>query len=142
MHLRCEANFHHDSIRLTRTAVEDVPPPWVRIATPDVLTELDMSPIEQLKIDEGELASLCRRYRVLELSVFGSVARGEADDASDVDLLVSFERGAKATLFTLADLQSELAELLRRPVDLVPKEGLKPAIRGEVLAEAQTLYAA
>lgn len=101
-----------------------------------------MSPIEQLKIDEVKLASVCRRYHVVELSVFGSVARGEAGDTSDVDLLVSFERGAKVTLFTLADLQSELAALLRRPVDLVPKEGLKPAIRGEVLAEAQTLYAA
>ena len=82
-----------------------------------------LRPIEHLKIDETSLASVCRRYHVVEL-------------------LVSFERGVKATLFTLADLQSELAELLRRPVDLVPKEGLKPAIRGEVLAEAQTLYAA
>ena len=101
-----------------------------------------MSPIEQLKVDEKELAQLCRRYRVVELSVFGSVARGEAREASDVDLLVTFERDAKVTLFTLADLQSELAALLRRPVDLVPKEGLKAAIRGEVLSEAQILYAA
>ena len=107
-----------------------------------MFTEAELSPIEQLKIDEAKLASVCRRYHVVELSVFGSVARGDAGEASDVDLLVSFERGAKITLFTLADLQSDLAELLRRPVDLVPKEGLKPAIRGEVLAEAQTLYAA
>ena len=104
-------------------------------------TEVALSPIEQLEIDEAKLASVCRRCHVVELSVFGSVVRGEAGDTSDVDLLVSFERGAKVTLFTLADLQSELAELLGRPVDLVPKEGLKPAIRGEVLAEAQTLYA-
>jgi predicted nucleotidyltransferase len=101
-----------------------------------------LRPIEQLNIDEGRLASVCQRYQVVELSVFGSVARGEAGDATDVDLLVSFESGAKVTLFTLADLQTELAELLRRPVDLVPKQGLKPAIRGAVLAEAQTLYAA
>ena len=104
--------------------------------------EAGLSPIEKLDIDEAELASVCRRYQVTELSVFGSVARGEAGDASDVDLLVSFERGAKVTLFTLVDLQVELAKLLRRPVDLVSKEGLKPAIRSEVLAEAQTLYAA
>ena len=101
-----------------------------------------MSPVEQLKIDETRLASICRRYRVLELSVFGSVARGEASDASDVDLLVVFERDAKVTLFTLVELQSDLAALLQRPVDLVPKEGLKPAIRSEVLSEAQILYAA
>ena len=62
-----------------------------------------MSPIEQLNIDADKLATVCRRYQVVELSVFGSVARGEAGDTSDVDLLVSFERGAKVTLFTLAD---------------------------------------
>lgn len=101
-----------------------------------------MSPIERLKIDEARLANLCRRYRVSELSVFGSIARGEGGEASDIDLLVSFERDAKVTLFTLVDLRVDLAELLQRPVDLVPKEGLKPAIRGQVLAEAQTLYAA
>lgn len=101
-----------------------------------------MSPIEKLDIDEAKLATVCRRYHVTELAVFGSVARGEAGDASDIDLLVSFERGAKVTIFTLVDLQSELAELLRRSVDLVSKDGLKPAIRSEVLAEAQTLYAA
>ena len=101
-----------------------------------------MSPMERLDVDAVQLASVCRRYHVVELSVFGSVARGDASSASDIDLLVSFERNAKVTLFTLVELQSELAELLRRPVDLVPKEGLKPAIRGDVLAEAKTLYAA
>ena len=101
-----------------------------------------MSPIEQLRIDEDRLASLCRRFQVLELSVFGSVARGEDRDGSDVDLLVTFLPGAIVTLFTLVELQSELAELLRRQVDLVPKDGLKPGIRSEVLADAKTLYAA
>ena len=101
-----------------------------------------MSPIEQLNVDEARLATLCRRYQVVELSVFGSVARGEAREASDVDLLVTFERDARVTLFTLAELQSDLAALLQRPVDLVPKDGLKPAIRGEILSEAQILYAA
>jgi predicted nucleotidyltransferase len=101
-----------------------------------------MSPIEELRIDENRLVALCHRFRVLELLVFGSVARGESRDDSDVDLLVTFLPGAVVTLFTLVELQSELAELLRRPVDLVPKDGLKPAIRGEVLADAKTLYAA
>jgi len=101
-----------------------------------------LSPIEKLKIDATELASICKRFRVVELSVFGSVVRGDEHQASDIDLLVLFESEAPVTLFTLAELQSELAALLRRPVDLVPKEGLKPAIRSEVLSEAQILYAA
>jgi len=46
------------------------------------------------------------------------------------------------TLFTLIEFQAELSELLGQPVDLVPKNGLKPALRREVLAEAQVLYAA
>jgi predicted nucleotidyltransferase len=61
---------------------------------------------------------------------------------SDVDLLVVFEEGARVTLFTLVDLQQELSALFRRPVDVVPKDGLKPALQPEVLAEARILYAA
>lgn len=101
-----------------------------------------MSPIEQLRIDEARLADLCRRFQVLELMVFGSLARGDGRDDSDVDLLVTFAPSAIVTLFTLVELQSELAKLLRRSVDLVPKDGLKAAIRDEVLADAKTLYAA
>jgi predicted nucleotidyltransferase len=55
---------------------------------------------------------------------------------------VLFEERARVTLFTLIELQAELSVLFGRPVDLVPKNGLKPALRLEVLAEAQVLYAA
>lgn len=101
-----------------------------------------MSPAERLSVSEAALAALCARYQVRELAVFGSAARGETRPDSDVDLLVLFEEGARATLFTLIELQAELSVLFRRPVDLVPKNGLKPALRQEVLAEAQVLYAA
>lgn len=101
-----------------------------------------MTPMEALNVTRAGLARICERYRVRELSVFGSVARGQARPGSDVDLLVVFEEGARVTLFTLIDLQAELSDLLKRPVDLVPKSGLKPALRREVLAEAKILYAA
>lgn len=101
-----------------------------------------MTALEQLKVDADALAQVCARYRVAELAVFGSVARGETRAESDVDLLVAFEEGTTVTLFTLIDLQSELARLIGRPVDLVPKAGLKAALRQEVLAEARVLYAA
>jgi len=61
---------------------------------------------------------------------------------SDVDVLVEFEPGALVSLFTLADIQDELSALLGRPVDLVPRDGLKPVIRDEVLAGEHVLYAA
>ena len=101
-----------------------------------------MSPAERLKVSEEALAALCARCEVRELAVFGSAARGENRPDSDVDLLVLFEEGAQATLFTLIELQAELSVLFGRPVDLVPKNGLKSALRQEVLAEAQVLYAA
>ena len=101
-----------------------------------------MTPPRQLDVSHDALALICKRYRVLELAVFGSVARGQAGPKSDLDLLVLFENDARVTLFTLIELQSELSHLFGRPVDLVPKNGLKSALRPEVLAEAQVLYAA
>ena len=101
-----------------------------------------MSPAERLRVSEGALAALCVRYQVRELAVFGSAARGEARPDSDVDLLVLFDERARVTLFTLIELQAELSVLFGRPVDLVPKNGLKSALRKEVLAGAQVLYAA
>lgn len=61
---------------------------------------------------------------------------------SDVDLLVSFEPQARVTFLTLARMQCELEALLGRAVDLIPKGGLKPVIRNQVLATARVLYAA
>lgn len=95
-----------------------------------------------LSVDRDALARVCARYHVTELSLFGSAARGTLRPGSDVDLLVVFEEGALVTLFTLVDLQTELSELLGRRVDLVPKGGLKPTLKSEVLAEARILYAA
>jgi predicted nucleotidyltransferase len=97
---------------------------------------------KMLNVDRDALARVCARYRVTELSLFGSAARGTLRPDSDIDLLVVFEAGALVTLFTLVDLQTELTELLGRRVDLVPKGGLKPTLKSEVLAEARILYAA
>ena len=94
------------------------------------------------EFNQNALAAICARYGVTELSVFGSAARGELRDDSDIDLLAEFDEGRSVTLFTLIDLQSELAALLGRAVDLVPKRGLKPLVRERVLTEARVLYAA
>ena len=87
------------------------------------------------------LAELCRRYGVAELSVFGSVARGEDRSDSDVDLL--YLRTPDSPLgLEFFGLQEELEDLLSRPVDLVPKDGLHWVVRDRVLADARVLYAA
>ncbi len=101
-----------------------------------------MTALEQLRRSADAISAVCRQYHVRELSVFGSIARGEAGPRSDVDLLVAFESNAPVTLFTLFDLQSELSRVIGRHVDLVPKDGLKPALRSDVLRDARVLYAA
>jgi predicted nucleotidyltransferase len=94
------------------------------------------------RVDEAALAALCRRYRVRELAVFGSAARGDMGPDSDIDLLVEFLPDAEVDLVDHAGLMLDLAHLLGRKVDLVSKNGLKPLIRASVLEEARLLYAA
>nr|WP_308301594.1 nucleotidyltransferase domain-containing protein [Frankia sp. AiPa1] len=90
---------------------------------------------------DSRIAEVCRRYRVAELSVFGSVARGEDTESSDVDLL--YVLAPDSTLgFEIVDLRDELEKIVGRHVDLVPKSRLKWVIRDRVLAEAKVLYAA
>ena len=101
-----------------------------------------MSPDTRVEFDRSALAAICSRFGVIELSVFGSAARGELRADSDIDLLVDFDESQRVTLFTLFDLRSELSTLLGRAVDVVPKRGLKPLIREHVLSEARVVYAA
>jgi len=95
-----------------------------------------------IEVDEAQLADLCRRYRVRELLLFGSAARGEMRPDSDIDLLVEFLPNAVVGLVEHAGLMLDLEMLLGRKVDLVSKNGLKPRIRPYVLADAQLVYAA
>jgi len=94
------------------------------------------------QVDEAALADLCRKYRVRELSVFGSAARGDMRPDSDIDLLVEFLPDAKIDLVDYASLMLDLSQLIGSKVDLVSKKGLKPLIRASVLKEARLLYAA
>lgn len=93
-------------------------------------------------LPEAEIASICRRHAVRELSIFGSAARGEMRPDSDIDLLVDFLPEARPGLLELAAMMRELSALLGRHVDLAVKPGLKPRIRPAVLAEAKVIYAA
>jgi predicted nucleotidyltransferase len=81
-----------------------------------------------------EQARLRRDFRVASLALFGSLARDEATDTSDIDLLVTFKR--PAGYFALIALQQHLESVLGRNVDIVTPGGLKPGMRERVLAEA------
>ena len=71
------------------------------------------------------------------MRIFGSVARGDADEQSDLDLLVDMKAGR--SLFDLGGLLVDLEELLGCSVDVVTEKGLRDRIRGRVLREAVPL---
>jgi hypothetical protein len=89
-----------------------------------------------------EIAAICRRYQVKELAVFGSVLRPDFRRGSDVDMLVEFQPGVRLGLLRFLELQEELESAIGRKVDLVPKRGLKPLVKDEVLSSSAVLYAA
>ena len=91
-----------------------------------------------LRAKRDEILQICAKYGARNVRVFGSVARGEADEQSDIDLLVEFE--PNRSLLDHAGLWVELQELLGVKVDVVSERGLKPRIRQRVLQEAILLY--
>ncbi len=95
-----------------------------------------------VELPEAEIADICRRHQVRELSLFGSAVRGELRPDSDIDLLVDFLPGARPGLLGVSAMMRELAAVLGRRVDLAVKPALKPAVRAGVLAEARLVYAA
>ena len=98
--------------------------------------------IHSVSVSKRELADFCRRYHVRQIEVFGSALREDFDHESDVDVLVEFEPDAEIGLMTLSRMRRELEQMFQRPVDLVPREGLKPRIRQAVLSDAEVIYAA
>lgn len=95
----------------------------------------------KIKIPEKKLRDFCRRYKVQRLAFFGSVLRDDFRSDSDIDVLVVFDPTASVTFMTLGRMKRELSEIFQRQVDLVPQEGLKPAIREAVLSNMQEVYA-
>ena len=87
-----------------------------------------------LNAKRDEILQICTKYGARNVRVFGSVARGDADEHSDIDLLVEFD--TERSLLDHAGLWLELQELLGVKVDVVSERGLKARIRERVLQEA------
>jgi hypothetical protein len=92
---------------------------------------------ELLQSKRDEILRIAAKHGAHNVRVFGSVARGEAGEKSDVDFLVEMESGR--SLFDLGGLLIDLENLLGRHVDVVTERGLKPRIRTRVLNEAVAL---
>ncbi|MFO1534174.1 MAG: nucleotidyltransferase family protein [Thermoplasmatota archaeon] len=88
------------------------------------------------------MAEFCRRHHVKRLSLFGSVLRDDFRPASDVDVLVEFEKGDRVGYFEMAVMEDELSGLVGgRRIDLREPEELSPYFRDEVLRHAEVQFA-
>ncbi|MFO7683826.1 MAG: nucleotidyltransferase family protein [Chloroflexota bacterium] len=96
-----------------------------------------MTNSQLLSENRQEILALAQQYGAKNVRVFGSVARGEDDEQSDIDFLVEME--PTRSLFDLGGFMMSLQELLGRPVDVVTEDGLKMRIRERVLQEAVAL---
>lgn len=93
--------------------------------------------IEDIRSRRDEILRIAAHHGARHLRVFGSVARGEADERSDIDFLVELEQGR--SLLDLGGLLMDLQDLLGRRVDVLTERGLKARIRDRVLGEAVPL---
>ncbi len=93
--------------------------------------------LNELRSKREEILRIAAQHGARNVRIFGSVARGEANVASDVDVLVEMEQGR--SLLDLAGLLVDLEDLLGCKVDIVTERGLRERIRGRVLREAVSL---
>jgi predicted nucleotidyltransferase len=107
-----------------------------------------MNTIEKLQkngvfINYDSIVTICKKYCINELSIFGSSLRDDFTKNSDIDILVSFNKGSNITLFDIIELENEFSKLLNREVDIVEKEALKNPIRKDrILSTREIIYAA
>lgn len=102
--------------------------------------------LPKIELPDEQIAEFCRRWKIVELSAFGSVLRHDFRPDSDVDLLVTFAPDAEWSLFDHMAMEGELAALLGRKVDLVSRRGVERSqnwIRRQgILKSARPIYAA
>ena len=93
-----------------------------------------MKSADRIQKHRSEILKLASKHGAKRVRIFGSVARGEADDKSDIDFLVDMEAGK--SLMDMGGLQMDLKDLLGCHVDVITEKGLKERIRARVLNEA------
>ncbi len=100
----------------------------------------------QIQIDRNKIAEFCRRWKVKELALFGSVLREDFRPDSDVDVLVTFEKDAPWSLFDIVHMRDDLSVLMGREVDLVERSAVEKSEnyirRKHILGSAETYYVA
>ena len=90
--------------------------------------------------DTNALIDICRDNDVARLEVFGSTARGEANEDSDVDLLVEFSK--RKSLLALVSLERKMSAALGRKVDLLTEAAISPYLREQINRDRRVIYEA
>jgi predicted nucleotidyltransferase len=100
-------------------------------------------PILPINLPQEQIAHFCKRWKIAELALFGSVLRDDFSPESDIDLLVTFAPEAMHSLLDLVQMEDEMTQLLGHKVDLVESQGLKnPYRRHAILRTKEVIYAA
>jgi predicted nucleotidyltransferase len=96
-----------------------------------------MNTLELIRSKKSDILAIATRHGAKNVRVFGSVARGEDTDTSDVDLLVSMEKNR--SLYDLIGLQQEIQDILKRNVDVLTDRSINRYLQAQILQEATLL---
>jgi predicted nucleotidyltransferase len=100
----------------------------------------------KINIPKAKIEDFCRRWKIKEFALFGSVLRDDFRPDSDVDVLVVFEGDSRWSLFDMIDMQDELKEILGREVDLVERRAVERSEnyirRRHILQSLEPVYVA
>jgi len=100
----------------------------------------------KIELPKAQIADFCRRWKITEFALFGSVLRDDFRPDSDIDVLVTFAPDAAWSLFDHVEMQDELQLILKRNVHLISRRGIErsrnPIRRKAILESAEVVYAA
>lgn len=96
-----------------------------------------------IEIPQERLAEFAKKWKIVELSLFGSVVNGDFRDDSDVDVLVKFEEDDPWSLWDILEMQRELEAMFSRHVDIVERDAVRnPFVRKSIFDTRRIVYAA
>jgi len=100
----------------------------------------------QIALSQAKVGQFCRKWKITDLALFGSVLREDFRPDSDIDVLVSFEPNARWSLMDVVEMQDELEAILGRKVDLVERRAIERSEnyirRRHILESAEPVYVA
>lgn len=102
--------------------------------------------MDRKSLPTDKISAFCRKWNIVEFSLFGSVLREDFSPDSDIDVLVLFHPSARWNLLDMVDMREELMGIFGREVDLLSKRGIEasrnPYRKKEILESAEVIYAA